>query len=215
MTALPCKVRDPDRKGKIESAVGHTQKTPPKGKRFESLEEAQAYLDRSEEHWADTRIHGRTKRQVAAMFAEGKPSLQVLPLEPFRYYQYGKRTVHIDGCVDSSIERIPAEDVDNLLRVAHADSLGPDGQSTNLEYLQAFETLDFLEHGVKDRMKVLKSDKEKRVFDRLARRVFAERKCNWDTRHASELLTLLAAPQNVGFVFRIREGIHRIFCPIE
>jgi transposase len=100
VTALPCKVRDPDRKGKVESGVGHTQKTPLKGKRFESLEEAQGYLDRWEEHWADTRIHGRTKRQVAAMFAEEKPSLQVLPLEPFRYYQYGKRTVHVDGCVE-------------------------------------------------------------------------------------------------------------------
>ena len=100
VTALPCRVRDPDRKGKIESAVGHTQKTPLKGKRFESLEEAQTYLDRWEEHWADTRIHGRTKRQVAAMFAEEKPFLQVLPLEPFRYYQYGKRTVHLDGCVE-------------------------------------------------------------------------------------------------------------------
>jgi transposase len=100
VTALPCKVRDPDRKGKVESGVAHAQKTPLKGKRFESLEEAQAYLDHWEEHWADTRIHGRTKRQVAAMFAEEKPSLQVLPIEPFRYYQYGKRTVHIDGCVE-------------------------------------------------------------------------------------------------------------------
>jgi transposase len=100
VTALPCKVRDPDRKGKVESGVAHAQKTPLKGKRFESLEEAQAYLDRWEEHWADTRIHGRTKRQVAAMFVEEKPSLQVLPLEPFRYYQYGKRTVHVDGCVE-------------------------------------------------------------------------------------------------------------------
>jgi transposase len=100
VTALPCKVRDPDRKGKVESGVAHAQKTPLKGKRFESLEEAQAYLDHWEEHWANTRIHGRTKRQVAAMFAEEKPLLQPLPLEPFRYYQYGKRTVHIDGCVE-------------------------------------------------------------------------------------------------------------------
>ena len=100
VTALPCKVRDPDRKGKVESGVAHAQKTPLKGKRFESLEEAQAYLDHWEEHWADTRIHGRIKRQVAAMFAEEKPLLQPLPLEPFRYYQYGKRTVHIDGCVE-------------------------------------------------------------------------------------------------------------------
>ena len=100
VTALPCKVRDPDRKGKVESGVGHAQKTPLKGKKFESLEEAQAYLDHWEERWADKRIHGRTKRQVAAMFAEEKPLLQPLPLEPFRYYQFGERTVHLDGCVE-------------------------------------------------------------------------------------------------------------------
>jgi transposase len=100
VTALPCRVRDPDRKGKVESGVGHAQKTPLKGQRFESLAEAQAYLDHWEERWADKRIHGRTKRQVAAMFAEEKPTLKALPLEPFRYYQYGKRTVHLDGCVE-------------------------------------------------------------------------------------------------------------------
>ena len=98
--AVPCRVADPDRKGKVESGVGHAQKTPLKGQRFESMEEAQTYLDKWEERWADTRIHGTTKRQVAAMFAEEKPSLLPLPLEPFRYYQYGERTVHLDGCVE-------------------------------------------------------------------------------------------------------------------
>jgi transposase len=98
--AMPCRVNDPDRKGKVEAGVGHAQKTPLKGLRFESLEQAQAYLDRWEAHWADTRIHGTTKRQVAAMFAEEKPALRPLPLEPFRYYQYGQRTVHLDGCVE-------------------------------------------------------------------------------------------------------------------
>jgi transposase len=100
VVALPCRVQDPDRKGKVESGVGHAQKTPLKGLRFESLEEAQTYLDRWEERWADTRIHGTTKRQVATMFAEEKPALLALPLEPFRYYQYGERTVHLDGCVE-------------------------------------------------------------------------------------------------------------------
>src|SRR5271165_1144061 len=100
VAALPCRVRDPDRKGKVESGVAHAQKTPLKGKKFESLEEAQAYLDHWEQNWADKRIHGRAKRQVAAMFAEEKPFLQPLPLEPFRYYQYGERTVHLDGCVE-------------------------------------------------------------------------------------------------------------------
>lgn len=98
--AMPCRVQDPDRKGKVESGVGHAQRTPLKGLRFESLEDAQRYLDHWEQHWADTRIHGTTKRQVAAMFAEEKPALLPLPLEPFRYYQYGQRTVHLDGCVE-------------------------------------------------------------------------------------------------------------------
>jgi len=98
--ALPCRIQDPDRKGKVESGVGHAQRTPLRGKRFESLEEAQAYLDRWETHCADTRIHGTTKRQVAVMFAEEKPALLPLPLEPFRYYQHGQRVVHLDGCVE-------------------------------------------------------------------------------------------------------------------
>src|SRR5215831_3815962 len=98
--ALPCRVGDPDRKGKVESGVGHAKKTPLKGQRFESLAEAQTYLDHWEERWADTRIHGTTKRQVAAMFTEEKPALLPLPLEPFRYYQYGKRKVNLDGCVE-------------------------------------------------------------------------------------------------------------------
>src|SRR3974390_1637076 len=98
--AMPCRIQDPDRKGKVESGIGHAQKTPLKGLRFESLEEAQAYLDHWEQRWADTRIHGTTKRQVAAMFAEEKPTLLALPLEPFRYYQYGERVVHLDGCVE-------------------------------------------------------------------------------------------------------------------
>ena len=34
------------------------------------------------------------------MFAEEKPALLPLPLEPFRTYQYGKRSVRLDGCVE-------------------------------------------------------------------------------------------------------------------
>jgi transposase len=98
--ALPCRVADPDRKGKVERGVGHAKNTPLKGQRFESLEEAQAYLDRWEAHWADTRIHGTVKRHVAAMFAEEKPTLTSLPLEPFRHYQFGERRVNLDGCVE-------------------------------------------------------------------------------------------------------------------
>jgi transposase len=99
VTALPCRVRDPNRKGKVESAVNHVQRKL-KGLRFESPEEAQAYIDRWEENWADTRIHGTTKRQVRLMFEEERPHLLPLPVEPFRYYRHGNRTVHLDGAVE-------------------------------------------------------------------------------------------------------------------
>ena len=79
IVALPCRVRDPDRKGKVEAAVGHAQKTPLRGLRFERLDDGQAYLDRWEQRWADTRIHGTTKRRVAAMFEEERPALGPLP----------------------------------------------------------------------------------------------------------------------------------------
>jgi transposase len=99
VVALPCRVGDPDRKGKVESAIGHTQAAL-KGLRFERLDDAQTYLDRWDARWADSRIHGTTKRQVAAMFAEERPALRPLPVEPFRYYEFGTRTVHLDGCVE-------------------------------------------------------------------------------------------------------------------
>jgi hypothetical protein len=34
------------------------------------------------------------------MFAEEQPNLLPLPVEPFRYYQHGMRTVNLDGCVE-------------------------------------------------------------------------------------------------------------------
>jgi hypothetical protein len=100
VVALPARVRHPDRKGKVERSIGYAQETALRGMRFESMEEAQAHLDRWTERWADTRIHGTTKRQVAMMFAEERPHLKPLPAEPFRYYQHGTRTVHLDGCVE-------------------------------------------------------------------------------------------------------------------
>jgi hypothetical protein len=67
-------------KGKVESGIGHTQKTLLKGLRFESLEEAQAYLDSWEQRWANTRIHGTTKRRVAGVGNSSGKSCRPAPL---------------------------------------------------------------------------------------------------------------------------------------
>ena len=117
--AMPCRPYHPNRKGKVESSVGHAQRTPLKGLRFETIEAAQTYLDRWEENWADTRIHGTTKRQVSAMYAEERPHLLPLPVEPFRYYQHGTRTVHLDGCfeIGAAYYRAPPELLGRLVPV--------------------------------------------------------------------------------------------------
>jgi hypothetical protein len=119
VVALPCRMQHPDRKGKVESGIGHTQKTPLKGLRFESIEEAQKYLDDWDSRWGDTRIHGTTKRQVATMFAEEKPHLLPLPIEPFRYYRFGNRTVHLDGHVeiDGAYYSAPPGNIGRVLAV--------------------------------------------------------------------------------------------------
>jgi hypothetical protein len=97
--ADPARVRDPNRKGTVESAIGHTQATALKGRRFESLEEQNTFLQHWEEKWAALRIHGRAKRQVEEMFQEERAHLKALPLEGFRYFVEGTRTVGDDTTI--------------------------------------------------------------------------------------------------------------------
>jgi transposase len=158
--AMPCRVRDPDRKGKVESGVGHAKKTPLKGMRFENgIAEGQTYLDRWEERWADTRIHGTTKRQVATMFAEEKPHLQILPLEPFRYYQHGVRTVHLDGCVevDAAYYSVPPGYIGWRVRVQW------DGKQVRILHPQTGQLLREHLHQQRGRHRIADADRSPRT----------------------------------------------------
>lgn len=99
VVADPCRVNDPNRKGTVENGIQHTQNTALKGRRFESVEEQNAFLMRWEERWAAPRIHGRTREQVEAMFQRERPLLKPLPLQSMRYFTQGLRTVQDDGTV--------------------------------------------------------------------------------------------------------------------
>lgn len=99
VVADPARVEDPDRKGSVENAINHTQETALKGRKFESIEEQNAFLMHWEEKWAAPRVHGRAKRQVQAMFEEEKPFLRPLAIMPFRYFKQESRTVWDDGLV--------------------------------------------------------------------------------------------------------------------
>ena len=99
VVADPCRVGDPDRKGTVENAIQHTQGTALKGRRYETIEKQNAWLTHWEERWAAPRIHGRKKRQVLEMYREEQPHLRPLPVEGFRCFKSGTRTVDDAGLV--------------------------------------------------------------------------------------------------------------------
>ena len=99
VVADACRVGDPNRKGTVENAIQHTQTTALKGRKFESIEAQNTWLAHWEERWAGLRIHGRKKRQVLEMYHEEQPHLRPLPLQGFRYFKQGTRTVDDAGLV--------------------------------------------------------------------------------------------------------------------
>jgi transposase len=130
-----CRVRDPNRKGTVESAIRHTQDTALKGRKFQSIEEQNAFLDHWEERWAAPRIHGRKKRQVMKMFVEEeRPRLQPLPLDSFRFFKHGSRIVDDSGLVQiegSYYTALPAalhSQVNVRIYEDEIEILGPTGE---------------------------------------------------------------------------------------
>jgi hypothetical protein len=99
VVADPARVRDPNRKGTVENAIGHTQATALKGRRFDSIDAQNAFLAHWERNWAAKRIHGTERRQVEAMFEEERAHLKPLPLLGMQYFQEAQRSVCDDGCV--------------------------------------------------------------------------------------------------------------------
>jgi transposase len=111
ITAMPCRAYTPQHKGKVERGVAYVKSNALKGRVFDSLAAQNAHLLHWEEHVADKRIHGTTRRQVAAMFMEERPHLGPLPLELFSCYQESRRRVQRDGFVEvaKSWYEAPAE----------------------------------------------------------------------------------------------------------
>jgi transposase len=134
VVADPCRVQDPNRKGTVENAIQHTQGTALKGKRFNSIEQQNAWLAHWEERWAALRIHGRKKRQVLEMFQEEKPALLPLPAERFRYFRQDTRTVDDAGLVQiagsyyAALPAAPHSEVTVRIYEREIEILGVDGQ---------------------------------------------------------------------------------------
>jgi transposase len=98
---LPSRPYHPQENGIAENSGGYVKSNALKGRRFDSLEAHNRFLD----HWnrtvAQLRIHGTTRRQVLTHFLEvEKPLLQPLADSPFRIFKAGTRSVHPDGHIE-------------------------------------------------------------------------------------------------------------------
>jgi transposase len=100
MSVMPCRPYTPQHKGKVERGIAYVRGNALKGRRFASLSAQNLHLAEWEKHVADTRIHGTTRQQVAACFAEEAAHLQPLPTMVFPCYHEARRTVHRDGYVE-------------------------------------------------------------------------------------------------------------------
>jgi len=120
--SLPARPRYPQEQGKEERSGGYVKDNALKGRRFDSLEEQNAFL----RHWNRTiarlRIHGTTRKQVWTHFLEtDKPALQPLPRQRFALFTCGSRKVHADGHVevDGAFYPAPLHLIGERLRVRY------------------------------------------------------------------------------------------------
>jgi transposase len=108
---MPCLPRTPEHKGKTENGIRYLKGNALRGRTFCSLSAHNEFLRHWEKTVADVRIHGTTRRQVAALFAQEQKALLPLPPNLFPCFQEGKRTVHRDSYVevDKAFYTVPPE----------------------------------------------------------------------------------------------------------
>jgi len=127
---IPCRVRRPNDKGKVESGIKYVKSNFFKGRIFKNETDCNKKL----KEWlqnANNRVHGTTRRVPSVIFAsEEKEKLKKLPDMRFRFPKAGTRYVYHD-ChifVDYNYYSVPYEYVgesvdieldDKLLRINH------------------------------------------------------------------------------------------------
>jgi hypothetical protein len=108
---MPCLPRTPQHKGKTERGIQYLKGNALRGRTFKSLSAENEFLRHWEKTVADVRIHGTTRQQVGALFAQEQKALLPLPPDLFPCFQEGQRTVHRDSYVevDKAFYTVPPE----------------------------------------------------------------------------------------------------------
>jgi transposase len=108
---IPCLPRTPEHKGKVENSVKYVKTNALRGRTFSSLSAHNEFLRHWEKTVADMRIHGTTRQQVCALFAQEQSALLPLPPDLFPCFKEGLRSVHRDSYVevDKAYYSVPPE----------------------------------------------------------------------------------------------------------
>ena len=118
-TPWACKIKDPDRKGKVERPFFYLETDFLRGSAFESWDD----LNQKGRVWLDTvancRLHSTTRRVPVEAFQEEKPLLIELPSIPYPTGRVTVRKVQQDGYipVDGSLYPVPREFVGSNVTV--------------------------------------------------------------------------------------------------
>lgn len=130
-----CRVRDPNRKGKIESIFREVDRDLLRGRTFSSWEE----LDRTTERWlrevANRRRHSTTRQVPEEAWKAEREFLTALPEAAYLVYREEIRTVYEDGLLsfDGTRYSVPSGEVRPGCQVRvrgyprHIDILNPEG----------------------------------------------------------------------------------------
>ncbi len=76
--------------------------------------------------------------------------------------------------------------------------------------MEQYTALSQMQRAANERMATIKDERERRLVDGLIFRAFNP-KCEWDRKNQAMLLTLAMKPDEVGWVFRVREYLHRLW----
>lgn len=118
--ALPCRVREPQEKGKVESGIKYVKNNFFAGRSFQSYIDLCHKLREWIDNYCNERIHGTTKEKPRILFeTKEKEQLKPLPLQPFHMEFRGTRKVHKDCHIilDHNFYSVPFNYVNKIVEV--------------------------------------------------------------------------------------------------
>lgn len=118
--SIPCRIRKPNDKGKVESGIKYVKYNFFLGRTFSSDDDLDSQLAFWMDHTCNQRIHGTIRKIPREVFeSEEKPKLRPLPVEGFRMSTVGSRKVYHDCHVfiDYSYYSVPFEYVGRIVDI--------------------------------------------------------------------------------------------------